>query len=79
LTGYVSGGTPMLNYWTDPTTVTVTINPFDNSGGTFRGQANIPRMDVRAQVPFQDLGLLAVFGLGPITFNVRHEELHIGE
>lgn len=79
LTGYDSGGTPILNYWTDPSTVTVTITPFDNSGGTYRGQPNIPIIRVTASVPFQDFGMLAVLGLPSMTFNVQHDELHIGE
>lgn len=79
LTGYVSGGTPILSYWTDPDTVSVTITPFDNSGGAYRGKPNMPVIRVTASVPFQDLGMLAVFGISPITFNTRHDELHIGE
>lgn len=79
MTGYVSGGTPILKYWTDPTSVTVLITPFDNSAGTYRGQPNIPRVNVRATVPFQDLGMLAVLGLNSMTFRVQHTELHIGE
>lgn len=79
-TGYVTnGGQPILNYWTNPNTVNVQITPFDNSGGTFRGQANIPIIRVTASVPFQDLGMLGVLGFSAITFNVQHDELHIGE
>ena len=79
LTGYPTGTQWLLNYWTDLTTVSVTITPFDNSGGTYRGQPNMPRIEVRAQVPFQDFGFLGFFGLDPITFDVRHTQLHIGE
>ncbi len=33
---------------------------------------------VRAQVPFEDI-LLRAFGIGPITFDVSHQERYIGE
>ena len=33
---------------------------------------------VRAQVPFDDI-LLQAFGIGPITFDVSHQERYIGE
>jgi Flp pilus assembly protein TadG len=79
LNGAPSGGTPRVSYWTDPTTITVQVDCFDNTAGTFRGQPEIPQITVSASVPYQDLGFLAVLGLPSTTFSVRHQQMHIGE
>jgi len=87
LTGQISGGTPILGYWTDPTTITIQYQPYDNSAGDYyipntavaNQTGNFPRIRVTAVVPFQDLGMLGVLGLSSITMRVRHDQLGIGE
>lgn len=79
ITGYAAGGTPVLSYWTDPNTVTVTVGCYDNTAETFRGQSKIPLIKVSIQVTYVDIGFLNLLGAGAITFNVSHEELHVGE
>jgi len=79
LTGRTSGGTPVLNYWTVPTSVAVNVDCVDNTTPTFRGADYMPIIRVTATVPYSDLGFLGVLGLGGFTFTVDHEQLHIGE
>jgi Flp pilus assembly protein TadG len=79
MNGYVAGGMPILSYWTDPLTVSVDVGCVDNTTGTFRGGAGLPVITVSVSLPYQDLGVLGIFGFGPITFTANHEQLHIGE
>jgi len=81
LTGVTSGGTPVLNYWTVPTTVAVNVDCVDRTSSTpsYRGADFMPIIRVTATVPYSDLGFLAVLGLGGFTFTVDHQQLHIGE
>ena len=81
LTGAISGGTPVLNYWTNASTVAVDVDCIDATSGTptYRGPAFLPVMRVTATVPYADLGFLTVLGLGGFTFSVNHKQLHIGE
>ncbi len=79
LTGYPTGGAPILSYWTDPTTVAVAIQCFDNSAGTYRGGAAIPIVQVTATVPYADLGFLGVLGLTTMTLRARYDQVVIGE
>jgi Flp pilus assembly protein TadG len=74
-----TGGTPRLSYWTNPASVTVQVDCFDNTAGTYRGQSGMPLITVAASVPYQDVGFLAVLGLPAMTFNPSHQQLHIGE
>jgi hypothetical protein len=61
---------PLLYYWTDPATVTVTINCYANAGvggsrvynGVYANQASVPRVTVTASVPYSPL-------VGAIGFN----------
>lgn len=79
MTGYAAGGTPLLSYWTDPNTITVSVGCYDNSAETLRGLPGIPLIGVKIQVPYQDIGFLSVLGVGAITFSAEHSEVHIGE
>lgn len=79
LTGYPIGGSPLIAYWTDPATVGVTVQCFDNSTGAFRGGPAIPIVRLTATVPYADLGFLAVLGLPAFTMSAAHEEVVIGE
>lgn len=79
LTGYPSGGSPLISYWTNPTTVAVSVNCYNNSAGTFRGRPEIPIVRVSATVAYADLGMLAVLGLSSLTLSGAHEEVVVGE
>ena len=79
LTGYPSGGSPIVSYWTDPATISVSVVCFDNSGGAFRGRAAIPIVRVTATVAYADLGFLGALSLPAFTLTARHEEVVIGE
>ena len=79
LNGAPTGGTAKISYWSNPATITVRVDCFDNTAGVYRGRAGIPLITVSATVPYQDLGLLAVLGLSARTFSVGHQQLHIGE
>jgi Flp pilus assembly protein TadG len=81
LTGVMSGGSPILNYWTDPNSVAVSVDCVDRSSVTppYRGASFMPIINVTATVPYADLGFLMVLGLGGFTFSVDHTQLHIGE
>ncbi len=78
--GDMTGTAPLLiDYWSNPATITVTAPCFDNSAGTFRGASQIPLIKVTADVPYQDVGFLSILGLPTITLRSYHEEMHIGE
>lgn len=79
LTGRTAGGTNLLANWTDPTTVAVTVaDCVANSAQTYRGQAQMPVIEVTAHAPYQDLGLLSVIGLDDLELEVSHQQLWIG-
>lgn len=79
LTGRTSGGANLLDNWTDLNSVTVTIAQcVANSSQTYRGQAQLPVIEVTARAPYQDLGMLGVIGIDPITLEVSHQQLWIG-
>ena len=84
MTGSLNGGTNLINYWTDPTTITIEVDCLDNSAGAnlcgleaCSGNPILPVVRMRADVVYQDLGFLSVFGLGQLTFNADHEEVSI--
>lgn len=79
LTGYPSGGSPLISYWTNPATVSVVVNCYDNSAGAFRGRTEIPIVRVTATVPYADLGFLATLGMPTLTLTAAHEEVVVGE
>ena len=61
---------PRLHYWTNPATITVTIDCYDNSGedgervyrGIYAERPTVPQVTVRAEVPYEPL-------VGSIGFN----------
>jgi Flp pilus assembly protein TadG len=79
LNGAPTGGTPRVSYWTDPASITVQVDCFDNTAGVYRGQPGIPLITVSASVSYQDLGFLDALGLSAPTFTARHQEMHVGE
>lgn len=79
-TGYINGTTPVIDYWTSDSTITITIDCFDNSAETFRGKPQIPQITVSIALPYQDMGFLDVLGVsGTLTLRGMHQQMHIGE
>lgn len=79
LNGVPNGGTPKLSYWNDPASITVQVDCYDNTAGTYRGQPGIPLITVSTSLAYAEVGFLAALGLPAITFNARHQQMHIGE
>jgi Flp pilus assembly protein TadG len=79
LTGVPSGGSPRLNYWSDPATISIGVTCYDNTSSTLYGPPYIPLVTVSADVPYADVGVLEILGLGSLTFHVHHEEVNFGE
>ena len=84
MTGSLNGGSNLIDYWTDPATITIEVDCLDNSAaanlcGTeaCTGNSILAVVRMRADVVYQDLGFLSVFGLGQLTFNADHEEVSI--
>lgn len=87
-TGYANGTAPLLSYWQDPasnSTVTVTVNCYPNNSGTILNRVNgpssagIPLITVSIDVPYIDMGFLALFGAPAISLKSTHSEVSIGE
>lgn len=83
LTGTVDGsGAYALGYWTDPSSLTVSVQCADNSGGALRGLyadlAAVPSLRVSAAIPFPLLNGRLLGRGGTLTFTVRHREPHVG-
>ena len=74
------GDTPLMAAWivtADDSTAYKTVCIF----GPVAVDTDTLKIDVvmvRARVPFEDI-LLQAFGIGPITFDVSHQERYIGE
>lgn len=80
LTGRTASGSFLLPTWNDPATVSVTVAQcFDNSGGAYRGRDDMPVIEVTANAPYVDLGLLSVIGVGAVDLQATHQQLWIGE
>lgn len=80
LTGRISGGSALLPTWDDAATVSVTVaDCFNNSANTYRGRSEIPIIEVSANAPYVDLGLLSIIGLDDITLDVSHQQYWVGE
>ena len=84
MTGSLNGGSNLIDYWTDPATITIEVDCLDNSAGAnlcgteaCAGNSILAVVRMRADVVYQDLGFLSVFGLGQLTFNADHEEVSI--
>ncbi len=79
LTGQTSGGAYLLKNWTDTNTITVSVAQcVDNSNGAYRGEAQIPVVQVTARAPYVDLGMLSIIGITPITLQASHQQVWIG-
>jgi len=72
----------LLPYWTDPATLSMTVNCVANGGnyaGVFTDLAYIPRITVTADVPFSFLFGTIVFSSANITLSAFHNEVNVGE
>ena len=76
---------PLLYYWTNPATITVTIDCYANAGvdgarvynGVWAARANVPRVRVAASVPYTPIA--SVFGFnGPIALNASSQATVFG-
>lgn len=79
LTGYPSGGSPLISYWTSPGTVAISVSCYNNIAGNFRGRQEIPIVRVSATVVYADLGMLGALGISTLTLSGAHEEVVVGE
>lgn len=80
LTGRTASGSYLLPTWTNAGTVTVAVAQcVDNSSGGYRGRDDMPVIEVTADAPYADLGLLSVIGIDDIDLEVTHQQLWIGE
>lgn len=85
-TGYVSGATPLLYYWQNPTgnsTVNVTVGCYANTTAPILIRSNsaspgIPLITVSIEVPYEDIGFLGLLGAAAITLKSSHSEVSIG-
>ena len=76
---------PLLNYWTDPATVTVTIDCYANAGvdgariydGVYTARSNVPRVTVTASVPYTPLASIFGFNAG-LTLNASSQATVFG-
>lgn len=77
---------PRLFYWTDPATITVSIDCYDNQGtdgartydGVYTDRASIPRVTVSARVPYTPLIGAAVGVRGGGFLNASSEATVFG-
>lgn len=68
---------PRLFYWTDDSTITVTIDCYDNAGtdgarvydGIYSTQTNVPRVIVTAEVPYSPI--IASIGVDASSFELN--------
>jgi hypothetical protein len=76
---------PLLYYWTNPATITVTIDCYANAGvdgariydGVFSARPNVPRVTVAASVPYTPIA--SVFGFdGPMVLNASSQATVFG-
>lgn len=82
-TGTIDGtAAPLLDYWTDDATVTVTIGCYDNTAGTYSGAYSgvdqVPTMKVNVALPFNFLFVGYVSGVSVLNLTFGHSEPHIG-
>ncbi len=78
-TGLVSGGTPVVEGWTDDATVQVTVDcDIDNREGDFIGvydqMAAVPRVTIRATAPFSAL-MSDLIPIDLTSITVSHQEV----
>jgi hypothetical protein len=70
---------PEIVSYLAPGDISVVVDCLDNSSGSYRGREELAVIRVLAQTEYQDFGWLDFIGLGPITFAVTHQQLHIGD
>ncbi len=71
-----------LTHWTDPTTISGTVNCVNNGNqfaGVYNGVANIPVITLTANVPFAFIWGSVFLNTNSITFSISHSEVHVGD
>lgn len=71
---------PRLYYWTDPATITISIDCYDNSGtdgarvydGVYSDRAEVPQVTVTASVPYS--ALIGAFGVRRVGAHLNATE-----
>lgn len=78
-----AAASPVLAYWTNDATVSVTVGCFDNSAGTYSGAyegiTQVPTMSVVSNVQFTFLFAGLVFTGPSVNMSAIHSEPHVGE
>ena len=72
----------VLADWTDPTTISGTVNCVPNVipyAGVYNGVANIPVITLTANVPFAFIWGSVFLNTNSITFSISHSEVHVGD
>ena len=77
---------PLLYYWTDPATITVSIDCYANAGadgarvynGIYTARADVPRVTVAASVPYSPLLTMVGLGAGAVSLNASSEAVVFG-
>lgn len=77
-----ASASPLLDYWTADSTVTVSIGCFDNSAGTYSGAYagidQVPTVRVNVALPFTFIFAGYVFSASVLNLTFDHSEPHIG-
>jgi hypothetical protein len=77
---------PRLFYWTDPATITVTIDCYDNQGtdgartydGVYSDRPSVPRVLVSARVPYSPLASSIIGASGSTFLNASSQATVFG-
>jgi Flp pilus assembly protein TadG len=73
-----TSGKLRVSWWNDANTISIGYSAAANDDGSgnkaYRGSNTITMITVSASIPYQSLGLLEFFDLGPITLTASHEE-----
>lgn len=78
--GSINPAAPLvLSTWTDPATISFAVTCLDNTGGGYRGQADIPVVTTTINVPYTQIGFLSFFGIGALSVQASHQEVNFGE
>lgn len=80
MTGEITGGTLLLDYWTDPNTVTISVDCNSSAGyyvpnGGSGATSFIPTVKMQASVPYADIGFLTILNIGNFNLTARHNQI----
>lgn len=77
-----AAGDYLLGYWTNPASVTITVNCIANGGnysGVYQADPLIPQITLTATVPFDFLWGTLFSDVATINMTLSHTQVHIGE